>query len=88
MTGLVLTDGRFSEILYDEVKTEWDKHYMDCVKELQEKEAALHFTLADFADMVKTQGIAKVMSDMDEDTFWQLYKWMGDNYSFEYKQPR
>lgn len=48
-----------------------------------EKEAALHFTLTDFADMVRINGVPKIMSDMDEETFWQLYKWFGDSYGLD-----
>ena len=53
-----------------------------------ELEAAVHFTLGDFATIVKTVGVSEIMSKMDEQTFWQLYKWFGDNYEFEYKRER
>ena len=49
----------------------------------KEQEAALSFTLIDFNALVKSVGANAVLSAMDEETFWALYKWFSDNYQFD-----
>lgn len=41
-------------------------------------EQHLHFTLNDFAELIKQQGVHRVMKAMDEDTYWMLYKYFDD----------
>jgi len=49
-----------------------------------EQDAALHFTLTDFAQMVEAYGANEVLSNMDELTFWQLYRWFKENFEFDF----
>ena len=49
-----------------------------------EKDAALHFTLTDFAQMVEAYGANEVLSNMDELTFWQLYRWFKETFEFDF----
>lgn len=52
----------------------------------EEHDAALHFTLIDFAQMVQSYGANEVLSNMDEETFWHLYKWFGDTYGMDFRR--
>lgn len=47
----------------------------------QEQEQFIAYTLNDFRQVVATHGIDTVVKQMDEVTFWNLYRWFQDNYS-------
>jgi len=51
-----------------------------------ERESAIAFTLMDFAVLVKAYGAHEVMSKMDEETFWHLFKWFRDNFEFDVRR--
>lgn len=51
-----------------------------------EHEAALHFSLIDFAQMIEAYGANKVLSSMDETTFWHLYKWFKETFEYDFKR--
>ena len=38
-----------------------------------EEEAFLHFTLNAFKDLVEKYGVPRILKELDDDTFWELY---------------
>lgn len=51
-----------------------------------EKESAMTFTLMDFGVLVQAYGAHEVMSKMDEQTFWHLYKWFKENFEMDVRR--
>lgn len=51
-----------------------------------EQESAMVFTLIDFSRLIREHGSHAVMSHMDEDTFWHLYKWFKENFEFDVRR--
>lgn len=49
---------------------------------MDEKEIQLRCALEDLKKAVEVHGVHKVISSMDEGTYWHFYKWFDDMYDF------
>jgi hypothetical protein len=46
-------------------------------QEAQEQEAHFFWVLSDFQELVRINGVERVMKELDENTFWAIEKYLG-----------
>lgn len=53
------------------------EEHLDSQEKAREEEAHFFWVLSDFQELVRINGVEKVMKELDENTFWAIEKYLG-----------